>query len=1508
MKSACPRAFHFPMLLLAALLNAAAFCTSAAQSDAPPLTLSSLTSDSVIVTWFADNGVSYQLETSSDVITWTSEGPPVIGTDNYVNVTVSTAGRQRMFFRLKPPPPDVITGAYNAGSGALTINGGNHDNAITLSRDAAGNLLVNGGAVAITGGPATVANTIVVDIFGKEGNDTLTIDDTSGPLPATRLFGEDGNDILTGGDGADTLNGGPGNDILLGKGGADTLSGGDGDDTLTGGDGDDQVIGGDDTDRLIWNPGDDTDLNEGSGGMDTVEVNGSDSAEVFTATANGTRVRFDRLSPGPFFLDIGTCENLVVHANGGDDSFSATGNLALLIQITVEGGAGNDTLLGSNGADTLLGGDNSDTIDGQQGNDTIHMGAGDDTFQWDPGDGNDTVEGQEGTDTLLFNGSAGNEICEVSANGPRVRFTRNIASIVMDLDDIEILRLNAFGGTDNFIVNDLTGTDLTAVVANLAGPNGAGDASADIVTVNGTAGDDLIFPSFTGNDLMIEGLAAIVAIRGFEPVLDSARIQGLGGDDIIDASVVPAGGPLLVLDGGAGHDILLGSAVPDSLLGGDDDDVLIGNGGEDTMAGGDGENVILQDGLNVTSGIVTLIGDASPNTFVISRDAAGALLSNGVPIGGATVANTALIRIFGLAGADTITMDETNGALPPAALFGGPGIDNLTGGGGVDLIFAGPSNDTVFGKGGADFIFGGAGGDRLTGGTGDDKIFGEGDSDRFIWNPGDDTDLNEGGPGTDVVEVNGGNGTEVFTTTANGTRVRFDRINPAPFFLDIGTCEILDLNANDGDDSFTATGNLAALIQIDVDGGPGKDTLLGSNGADVLRGGDDDDFLDGQQGNDTVLMGAGNDIFQWDPGDGSDTVEGQEGADTLLFNGSNIGEIFDVSANGARVRFTRNIASIVMDFDDIETLDLNAFGGTDTFTVNDLTGTDLTNITADLAAFNSAGDGAVDNVIINGTPADDIITATLPNGNLLVKGLVPEITVYGFEPALDGLRLQGLGGDDVVDASAVPAGGPSLTLDGGTGNDILLGSAAIDTLLGGDNDDVLMGNGGADTLDGGTGDNTVIQDGANVTSGVLTFFGDDANNTLTVRRNPEGDIFFNGVPVPGATVANTSLIRVFGRGGIDTLMLDEFDGPLPPALLFGGAGNDLLAGGEGGDLLFGGAGDDILFGKGGADLLFGGVGNDSLLGGIGGDTAFGEADADRFIWNPGDDSDLTEGGTGVDTVEVRGSEEAEVFTTTANGTRVRFDRLTPGPFFLDIGTCEKLSVLANGGGDTFTATGNLAPLIQITVDGGAGNDTLLGSNGADTLLGGDDDDFIDGQQGPDTVLMAAGNDTFQWDPGDGNDTVEGQDGADTLLFNGSNIGEIFDVSANGSRVRFTRNIASIVMDFDDIETLDLNALGGTDALIVNDLTGTDLTNITADLAAFGGAGDAAADTITINGTSAADNIFLSATAGVVSVSGLAATIRIQQPEVANDRLLLSGSDTITTGPGVTSLIGVTINQ
>src|SRR5262245_8379352 len=130
-------------------------------------------------------------------------------------------------------------------------------------------------------------------------------------------------------------------------------------------------------------------------------------------------------------------------------------------------------------------------------------------------------------------------------------------------------------------------------------------------------------------------------------------------------------------------------------------------------------------------------------------------------------------------------------------------------------------------------------------------------------------------------------------------------------------------------------------------------------------------------------------------------------------------------------------------------------------------------------------------------------------------------------------------------------------------------------------------------------------------TGQLTEFGDALDNTIITSRNAAGQILVNGgaVPVLGgtATVANTALITAFGQGGNDTIKLDEANGALPAANLFGGAGNDTLIGGSGGDMLFGQTGNDILQGKGGNDFLFGGAGNDVLTGGDGDDQMFGEA-------------------------------------------------------------------------------------------------------------------------------------------------------------------------------------------------------------------------------------------------------------------------------------------------------------
>jgi Ca2+-binding RTX toxin-like protein len=507
----------------------------------------------------------------------------------------------------------AITASFNAAAGALSIVSDSLDNMVTVSRDAAGQILVNGGAVPILGGVPTVANTALIQAFGLGGADNLVLDESGGALPAANLFGGTGNDTAGGGSSDDQLFGQGDNDVLLGRGGFDQLFGGAGNDTLTGGDADDQLFGEGGDDRMIWNPGDDTDSFEGGAGIDTVEVNGGSGAERFAITANGQRVRFDRLDPAPFAIDIGTSEQLVLRANGGSDTISATGNLAALIKLTLDGGAGNDTILGGNGADVLIGGKGKDFVDGNQGDDVAFLGAGNDVFQWDPGDGSDVVEGQAGTDTMRFNGSNADENIDIAANGGRVLFFRNIANVTMDLDDVETIRFNALGGTDTITVNDLTGTDARLVAIDLAGVIGgaAGDGQPDTVIVNASNGEDVLTVSALGSKIAVDGLAARVTVDHAE-ASDNLVINGLAGEDIVDAGALAAGKATLHLLGGDGDDIIFGSVGGDTIDGGAGDDLLFGNGGSDTFR--------YSDPLDGHDLVVDFDGDAAGGQDVLDLD------------------------------------------------------------------------------------------------------------------------------------------------------------------------------------------------------------------------------------------------------------------------------------------------------------------------------------------------------------------------------------------------------------------------------------------------------------------------------------------------------------------------------------------------------------------------------------------------------------------------------------------------------------------------------------------------------------------------------------------------------------------------------------------------------------------------------------------------------------------------------------------------------------------------
>jgi predicted lipoprotein with Yx(FWY)xxD motif/Ca2+-binding RTX toxin-like protein len=458
---------------------------------------------------------------------------------------------------------------------------------------------------------------------------------------------------------------------------------------------------------------------------------------------------------------------IAVDAGAGDDMVridEINGAFTDSIPTTISGGDGNDSLSGGSGAETLLGGPGNDSIDGNKGNDLALLGAGDDVFVWDPGDGSDVVEGQDGADTMRFNGANVAEQFTLSANGKRLRFFRDVGNVTMDTAGVERVDVNALGGADLLTVNDLSGTDVTSVVADLAGALGGatGDSAADRVVVNGTDGNDAIKVAGDVPGVAVSGLHASVSIQHQEPN-DELAVNGLGGDDAIDASGLAAG-----------------------------------------------------------------------------------------------------------------------------------------------------------------------------------------------------------------------------------------------------------------------------AISLALDGGPGDDTIAGGQGVETLLGGDGNDSIDGNKGNDLALLGAGDDVFVWDPGDGSDVVEGQDGADTMRFNGANVAEQFTLSANGKRLRFFRDVGNVTMDTAGVERVDVNALGGADVVTVNDLSGTEVSSLNLGLAGAlgGATGDGAADRVVVNGTDGDDAIDVSGDASEVKVSGLAPTVAIFHPEVANDRLEIDTGAGTDVVSSVGLEAGAIQLFVDG----------------------------------------------------------------------------------------------------------------------------------------------------------------------------------------------------------------------------------------------------------------------------------------------------------------------------------------------------------------------------------------------------------------------------------------------------------------------------------------------
>jgi Ca2+-binding RTX toxin-like protein len=500
-------------------------------------------------------------------------------------LTISgTNASERVAVRLKQGAPGTIQVDLGAN--------GSVDRSVARNRFTKIQILMGGGADAVTLDESKGAfwNTEQTRVHDGAGSDTLTLRGTQG-ADAWDVTPNVGNVKIARGTpfiDADTVE----RIVLHGLGGADVLHGAAGLATLTkltftGGAGADDLLGTDGPDTFLWKLGDGNDVVTGDAGADRQKVDGSNGGDGFVATANGTRVALSEADSGAL-LDVGAVETIEVNELGGVDSFAAVGNLAPLAAFDVDGGGGNDTLLGSNGMDVLRGGTGGDFVDGNQGNDTAFLGGGDDTFRWEPGDASDTWVGEGGSDLLEFFASNAAETVDLASNGNRLRLFRNLGNVTLDAGGTERVLVHAFGGADTVAVHNLAPTAVTRVDLELEFPldSEVGDGAADVVTVEGTSGADTIGVSTSAGRINITGLSVRVSIGQAEDANDDLHVLGLTGADRITAGFGLRALLGLTLDGGAGGDRLTGGDGDDTIVGGTENDTIFGGPGNDAIDSG----------------------------------------------------------------------------------------------------------------------------------------------------------------------------------------------------------------------------------------------------------------------------------------------------------------------------------------------------------------------------------------------------------------------------------------------------------------------------------------------------------------------------------------------------------------------------------------------------------------------------------------------------------------------------------------------------------------------------------------------------------------------------------------------------------------------------------------------------------------------------------------------------------------------------------------------------------
>ena len=279
------------------------------------------------------------------------------------------------------------------------------------------------------------------------------------------------------------------------------------------------------------------------------------------------------------------------------------------------------------------------------------------------------------------------------------------------------------------------------------------------------------------------------------------------------------------------------------------------------------------------------------------------------------------------------------------------------------------------------------------------------------------------------------------------------------------------------------------------------------------------------------------------------------------------------------------------------------------------------------------------------------------------------------------------------------------------------------------------------------------------------------------------------------------------------------------------------------------------------------------------------------------------------TLVVNGTNGPDVVTVNADATEVQVT-VNANQSRFNLTDFNAISVALSNGNDQFTEQSVVLADKHLTVDGGNGDDTIKTGDGADVISGGNGNDTVDAGKGADTVFLGNGNDFFVWTPGEGSDVVDGGNGNDVMQFVGANVDETMSLSANGHAAVFLRSPGAVRMDLTDIETFNLQTLGGVDAVSVGDLEGTSIRNTNIDLSGSAGGPDHQADSITVNGTDHHDHVDVRGAGGQVDADGLQGNTRIVGSDPTLDHLqvnTLDGNDRVRVDPNVSTLIGVNVD-